>query len=42
MVTKQLCVDTIGHNSTITLVLQVIGTAELGEAPEKGSAKLKK
>jgi hypothetical protein len=33
MVTKQLCVDTIGHNSTITLVLQVIGTAELGEAP---------
>jgi hypothetical protein len=33
MVTKQLSVDTIRHNSTLTLVLQVISTTELGEAP---------
>jgi len=33
MVTKQLSVDTIRHDSTLTLVLQVISTAELGEAP---------
>ena len=33
MVTEQLCVDTIRNNSTLTLVLQVVGTAELGEAP---------
>jgi hypothetical protein len=28
-----LSIDTIRHNPTLTLVLQVIRTAELGEAP---------